>query len=103
MKQPLNISIERVEEETFERDGQEETKLVLFPKGSSQGVVLAKTQINQLVEFLGSDDTDDWVGRKVVMFADPDVWFQGKKVGGIRFRAFVPPKPLSEEMGETAF
>ena len=35
----------------------------------------------------GSDDTDDWVGKQIVLYTDPNVSFGGKIVGGIRVRA----------------
>jgi hypothetical protein len=35
----------------------------------------------------GSDDTDNWIGHKVVLYADPNVSYGGKLVGGIRVRA----------------
>lgn len=45
-----------------------------------------------------SDDTDDWIGKRLVLYTDPNVSFQGKLVGGIRVRApkpgAAPPPPL---------
>ena len=35
----------------------------------------------------GSDDTDDWMGKQIVLYTDPNVSFGGKVVGGIRVRA----------------
>lgn len=44
-----------------------------------------------------SDDFDDWVGRKIVLYNDPSIIFGGKMVGGIRVRApkgqAAPPPP----------
>jgi hypothetical protein len=36
---------------------------------------------------MGSDNTDDWIGKQIVLFVDPSVSFAGKIVGGIRLRA----------------
>ena len=36
---------------------------------------------------LGSDDTDDWHGQKIVLYVDPTVAYQGKVTGGVRVRA----------------
>jgi hypothetical protein len=85
--QPVTITVERVVEETVGRPGKSERKLVLHYRGGTKVVVLSKTMLGQLVEILKSDDTDDWAGKRVVMFQDPDVDFEGKRVGGIRFRA----------------
>ena len=43
------------------------------------------TQICEKV--FGSDETDDWVGKKIVAYNDPMVSYGGKLVGGIRLRA----------------
>jgi hypothetical protein len=34
----------------------------------------------------GAEDTDDWVGHKIVLYNDPNVSFAGKITGGIRLR-----------------
>ena len=50
-------------------------------------MVLNGTNI-QLAELaLGSDDTDDWIGKKIVAYNDPAVSYGGKMIGGIRLRA----------------
>jgi len=33
------------------------------------------------------EDTDSWVGLRIVLYADPNISFGGKLVGGIRARA----------------
>lgn len=53
-------------------------------------LVLNSTNIQLCEKIFGSDDTDQWIGRRVVLYTDPNVSFQGKLVGGIRVRA---PKP----------
>jgi len=53
-------------------------------------LVLNATNIQLCEKICGSDDTDDWVGKRVVLYTDPNVSYQGKLIGGIRIRA---PKP----------
>lgn len=53
-------------------------------------LVLNATNIQIAEQIAGSDDTDDWVGVRVVLYVDPNVSYGGKLVGGIRLRA---PKP----------
>lgn len=87
LTKPVKLTITTTESETFnEGKAEEKTALVVFFKELEQGVVLCKDSINQLVELCGSDDTDDWSGKVVEMFNDLTVKFQGKNVGGIRFR-----------------
>ena len=40
-----------------------------------------------LAAMFGSRNSDDWIGKKVVLYRDPNVFFGGKPVGGIRCRA----------------
>lgn len=55
-------------------------------------LVLNSTNIQLCEHVFGSDDTDEWVGKKIVLYTDPNVPFGGKLVGGIRVRA--PRKPV---------
>ena len=50
-------------------------------------MVLNSTNIHNCAQACNSQDTDDWVGKKVVLYEDPNVSFGGKLVGGIRLRA----------------
>jgi hypothetical protein len=53
-------------------------------------LVLNATNVQLCEQIFGSDDTDDWVGKRIVLYTDPNVSYQGKLIGGIRVRA---PKP----------
>ena len=50
-------------------------------------MVLNSTNIHMTAKACGSDDTDEWMGKKIVLYEDPNVSFGGKLVGGIRVRA----------------
>jgi hypothetical protein len=52
-----------------------------------KAMVLNKTNINRIARALNSNETDDWVAKKIVVYNDPDVEFGGEIVGGIRCRA----------------
>lgn len=53
-------------------------------------LVLNSTNIQLCAKICGSEDTDQWIGKRIVLYADPNVSYAGKLVGGIRVRA---PKP----------
>lgn len=53
-------------------------------------LVLNSTNIQLCAQICGSEDTDHWIGKRVVLYTDPNVSYQGKLIGGIRLRA---PKP----------
>lgn len=50
-------------------------------------------------QITGLDDTDQWIGKVVVLYEDPTVMYAGKITGGIRVRArkdTAPPPPVKE-------
>lgn len=55
-------------------------------------LVLNVTNTMTLEQILGSDDTDHWIGKRVVLYIDPNVMYAGQIKGGIRVRA---PKPTA--------
>lgn len=50
-------------------------------------MVLNSTNIKRLARACGSEDSDDWAGKQVVLYVDPDVEFAGNVVGGLRIKA----------------
>jgi hypothetical protein len=81
---PRKFTISHIEREMKVGD---DIKPVVFFTGEERGLVLNKTTSGQITEICGSDETDDWTFREVVVYVDPDVMFGGKKVGGLRVRA----------------
>lgn len=53
-----------------------------FPKP----MVLNVTNLKRLAKSCG-DDTDDWMGKTVILYVDPDIEFGGNVVGGLRIKA----------------
>ncbi len=47
-------------------------------------MVLNSTNLSLFERALGSDNTDDWIGKQVVLFNDENVSFGGVVTGGIR-------------------
>ena len=50
-------------------------------------MVLNSTNIKIAEKVFGSDNTDDWTGKEIILFADENVTFGGELVGGLRFKA----------------
>lgn len=73
---------------SLEEVAQGESKWVVFFRERDKGMVLNLTSIKVLEQAFG-DDTDHWIGNKVMIYVDPNVSFQGRVVGGLRLR---PPK-----------
>lgn len=66
----------------------DDSKLILYFQGSEKGMVLNKTNANNIAMLYG-DETDDWATKEIVLF-EAMVDFQGKTVAAIRCRA---PQP----------
>jgi len=49
-------------------------------------MVLNSTNIKIAEKVFGSDDTDVWAGKEIVLFTDENVTFGGELVGGLRFK-----------------
>lgn len=68
----------------------QELKWCLHFKELEKPLVLNSTNIQLCANICASEDTDYWVGKRIVLYTDPNVSYGGKLVGGIRVRA---PKP----------
>jgi hypothetical protein len=83
-----------------------ELKWCLAFEESDKPLVLNSINIQLLEQIFASDDTDKWIGKRVVLYVDPTVAFQGKVVGGIRVRApkkaaaKPAPKPVVVDMDD---
>jgi hypothetical protein len=77
----------------FKGTDKEDEKWVIHFTENPKGLPLNKTNIKLLEKICGSDNTDDWIGKKVVLYWDDTVDYMGEIVGGIRFRA---PKTQAE-------
>jgi hypothetical protein len=76
----------------------EEKKWCLIFREMEKPFVLNFTNIQICEEIFGSDDTDHWTGKRLVLYTDPNVMYAGKRVGGIRVRA---PKATAPPPVET--
>ena len=84
----LLVTISGCEQQNVAKEGAEpELKWCLLFEECDKPLVLNSTNIQVCKIVCGSDDTDEWVGHKVVLYTDPNVSYGGKLVGGIRMRA----------------
>lgn len=76
----VTVKMDRASMETLGND----EKLVLYFIGKEKGMVLNKTNANNIA-FIYGDDTDLWHGQEITLF-EAMVDFQGKTVPAIRVR-----------------
>lgn len=58
-------------------------------------MVLNSTNIQLMAKACGSEDTDDWIGKQVIVFVDENVSFGGELVGGLRIRKHKVAAPVA--------
>jgi hypothetical protein len=82
------MTVEGCSKHNVAKEGAEpELKWTLSFNESDKPLVLNSTNIQLCERIFGSDDTDNWVGKQIVLYTDPNVSYGGKVVGGIRVRA----------------
>ena len=82
------FTVESCTQHNVAKQGAEpEMKWCLSFTESEKPLVLNSTNIQLCQRIFNSDDTDDWVGKTIVLYTDPNVSYAGKVVGGIRVRA----------------
>jgi len=105
VEQPRLLTFRAFKKENVARDNEPaDVKWVAYFDGEDRGLVLNKTNLGRAARAMGSEDTDDWIGRQIVAYNDPDVEYGGKLVGGIRLRAPKgKPAPVSQPEPEPEF
>lgn len=96
------VTIKEIFQENVAKEGApEELKWCIQFAETDKPMVLNPTNGQTIASILKSEETDNWIGNKVVLYDDPTVPFGGKLVGGIRVRAPrnqpapQPPKPAA--------
>lgn len=85
-------TIAGVSQENVAKEGADpEIKWCLHLTNFDKPLVLNTTNLKLLGRATGSDNTDDWEGKKVILYDDPSVQFKGEMKGGIRVRKYNPP------------
>ena len=93
------VTIQKVGKANVAREGDEpEYKWLIRLEEFSKAMVLNSTNIKRLAKACGSDDTDDWIGKQVTLYVDPDIEFAGNVVGGLRFRGQAPAPKTRQQM-----
>lgn len=97
------LTIKGVSKQNVAQAGEppEEKWVMLFEE--NKPLVLNSTNTKRAAKVCGSDETDDWTGKKIVAFNDEDIEFAGEIVGGIRLRAPRGQAARQEAPPATAF
>jgi hypothetical protein len=84
---PVIVTVGKIGRVNIAKEGDppEEKWAVRFAE-YSKPMLLNSTNIKLLEKACGSDDTDDWKGKEVILYTDENVSFGGQIVGGLRIR-----------------
>ena len=84
---PLIVTVSKIGKVNIAKEGDEpEHKWAVRFKEFAKPMLLNSTNIRLLEKACGSDDTDDWIGKEVIVYTDESVSFGGQVVGGLRIR-----------------
>lgn len=84
------VTIDHVTQEILEKDNKKDKKWVLYFKELEKGLALNATNGNTLIKILGTDEMNDWAGKRVALYVKDDIEFGGELVSGIRVRPKLP-------------
>lgn len=100
---PVLVTIKNISQDNVAPDDKpEEIKHVLHFREDLNPLVLNWTNIQLIASFLG-EETDNWVGKKIVLFHDPNVSYGGKLIGGVRVRKPKAQPVQAESAASDAF
>ena len=84
---PIIVTVQGVKQVNMAKDDEApEMKWAIKFRELDKPMVLNTTNIHVAAKVFGSNDTDDWRGKEIIIFTDPNVSFGGQVVGGLRFR-----------------
>lgn len=81
----ITVTISGLENVNLARDNEPpEMKWIVRFSEAVKPMVLNSTNAQLIAHVTGSEETDDWTGKKITLYNDPSVSFGGKLTGGIR-------------------
>lgn len=82
---PITATIASVKMETFSGDNGDESKPALYFLENIKPCLLNNANWMTCEDLYGPE-SDDWAGKKIEVYKDPNVMFGKKRVGGVRLR-----------------
>ena len=85
--EPILVTIKSIELTNVakESEAKQERPVVHF-RECEKPMVFNSTNLKRAAKALGSEETDEWIGKRLVVYFDEDVEFGGEIVGGLRVR-----------------
>lgn len=84
---PLIVTVKKIGKVNIAKEGDTpEHKWAIRFEEFAKPMLLNSTNLKLLGKACGSEDTDDWIGKEVIVYTDESVSFGGQVVGGLRVR-----------------
>lgn len=97
------VTIAKLTEENMAMEGEKpDMKWCVHFMEDVKPLALGSTNAQLIAAAVGSEETDNWAGKKIVVYSDPTIVFKGKVTGGIRVRAPRNVAPAAKEAPATA-
>lgn len=81
----MQLTISAVGRKEYEENGKRDVKGVIQFSDCPKKLTSNVTNTRVLITMFGSE-TDDWIGKKIILYVDEHVQYAGKEVRGIRVR-----------------
>lgn len=82
------VTIKECKKENIAQDNQPaEYKFTLYFNELAKPLVLNTTNIHATAVACNAQQSEEWIGKPIVLYVDPNVSYMGKVIGGIRVRA----------------
>lgn len=98
---PLIGTIKDVYPESLKGENGDEQKTVMSFREDLKPMILNNTNWTTCEDAYGPE-SDEWVGKKIEIYNDPNVMFGKKRVGGVRVRIPATPKPATNGNGHAS-
>jgi len=104
--QPMLLTMADVKRVNVAMEGQKaDMQFALYFEELEKPMILKTTNGELIAKITGSRESDDWIGKQIVLYHEPNISYQGRVMGGIRVRApkagYKPPQKGSAAAMET--
>lgn len=86
VSEPMLVTLRKLTTADVSPNGSGDLKWVGKFEELEKPMVLNATNLKRIAKAYG-EDSDDWIGKQMVLYVDEDVEFGGEVVGGLRLRA----------------
>jgi len=99
VKQPTKVTIANFTIESVGQGAEAENRVICYFARAKKGMVVNTTNQATLEELFHTDETDEMIGKQVVIWTDPSIMFGTKRTGGLRF---MDTYQINQHFGATA-